>query len=85
MRPLHLCAYVSIGLSALGSALLGWLYYDLYWRWRAHFNSEGRYFDEESMVVYHQQSSALAIPLALCGLWLFASLWLALRRKRKPS
>lgn len=85
MRPLQLCAYVSTGLSALGSALFGWLYYDLYWRWRVHFNSEGRFFDEEGMVVYHQQSSALAIPLALCGLWLFASLWFAFRRKRKPS
>lgn len=78
-RPL--IAYVSIGLAAIGAAMFGWLYYDLFWRWRAHFNSEGRYFDEETMMVYHQQSSALAIPLAICVLWFFASLWFAFRRK----
>ncbi len=83
MRARRLAVYLSIGLAGLGAAFFGWLYYDLYWRWRSHFDANGRYFDEQTMVVYHAQNSALAIPLVACVLWLAASFWFAVTRGDK--
>ncbi len=74
-------AYVWVVIAGLSAAFFAWLYYDLYWRWRGRFNAEGRYFDEDAVVVYRQQNEALVIPLAICGLWLIAALWFAFKRQ----
>lgn len=43
--------------------MLFWFFYvTLYWRHRGLFNEEGRYFDESSLVVYHEQNAALIVP-----------------------
>ena len=85
MQALQLAAFLSIGLASLGAALSGWLYYDLYWRWRPHFDADGRYFDERTMVVHHQQNEALLAPLLGCLAWLAASRWFAFKHKQKPD
>ena len=85
MRALRLAAFLSAGLAALGAALFGWLYYDLYWRWRPLFDADGRYLDEETMVVHHQQNETLLVPLLACLAWLTASLCIAIKAKRKSD
>jgi hypothetical protein len=51
------------------SVLSGWLFYQLYFKWRSLFE-EGRYFDPEESVVYHDSSFCLGsafFRLALDG------------------
>ena len=64
-------------LCTLSSALFGFFYYVCYWRYRDLFNEEGRYFDENHLVVYHDQNAVLIIPsivFLLLAVFLFAVL-----------
>jgi hypothetical protein len=38
------------------------LYFTLYWPYRRLFNEEGRYFDADRLVVYHEQAGLLIVP-----------------------
>jgi NADH:ubiquinone oxidoreductase subunit 5 (subunit L)/multisubunit Na+/H+ antiporter MnhA subunit len=69
-------------LCAAGSLFFWFLYFTLYWPYRNLFNEEGRYFDEDSVVVYHEQNGLMIVPaLALLLLAvLFGSRWWARRR-----
>ena len=49
-------------LCAAGSLAAWWLFFTLYWPVRGLFNEQGRYFDENTFVVYHEQSGTLVIP-----------------------
>ena len=75
-------------LLCLGASLACWLlYFSLYWPYRALFNEEGRFVDEATLVVYHEQSGLLVIPAL--GLLLLAALagavWLVRSRNRGVS
>ena len=76
---------------AAGSVAFWSLYFTLYWVHRHKFNEAGRYVDEATMVVYHEQSGLLVIPaLASSALALvFAYFWSSARKpneaKRQPQ
>ncbi len=55
----------------------GLFYCFFYWLYRGLFNEEGRYFDAQSLVVYHEQNRLLLVPtLALLALaLLFGVVW----------
>jgi len=80
----HLCFLGGV-ISGLASAFLWVMYYELYWRHRHYFNSEGRYFDTTELVVYHQQSWFVAMPAILCLVVSVALAWLARRLSRLQS
>ncbi len=82
MEALRRAAYLWVAIACACTAFFAWLYYELYWRWRALFNSEGRYFDEDDMVVHHQQNEVLIIPLLVCVIWFSVALWFAARKPR---
>lgn len=67
--------------SALMSSLFGYLYFELYWRWRDLFYENGRYFDEQEAVVYQDDSAILIVPALFCAL-LTLLLTVAWRRAR---
>ncbi|KAA8998124.1 DUF3379 domain-containing protein [Affinibrenneria salicis] len=68
--------------SALLSILFGFLYFELYWRWRDLFYENGRYFDEQNAVVYQDDSAILIVP-TLCCVLLTLVLTIALRVRRR--
>jgi len=72
-------------LSAAGSLVFWLLFFTLYWPYRNLFNEEGRYFDEDSAVVYHEHNGLTVVPaLALLILAVFFTFrWWARRRVRK--
>jgi NADH:ubiquinone oxidoreductase subunit 5 (subunit L)/multisubunit Na+/H+ antiporter MnhA subunit len=49
-------------LSAAASLGCWFLYFTLYWPYRGRFNEEGRYLDEATQVVHHEQSGVLVFP-----------------------
>ena len=49
-------------LSSATTIFFGFLYFTLYWPYRDLFNEEGRYFDEQNAVVYHEQNGLLIVP-----------------------
>lgn len=65
------------GLSAL--SLAAW--YEFYFRWRDCFNEEGRCFDPETAVVYHEQSGMVWMLAAI----VFAVVAAALFWLRRPK
>lgn len=85
VKALRRAAYVWVAIAGVSTAVCAWLYYELYWRWRPLFNSEGRYFDEANAVVHHQQNEALVIPLLACALWLLTTFWFAVKSRRKSD
>lgn len=63
------------------AAIFGFFYLFLYWPYRDLFNDEGRYFDQQGLVVYHEQASLLMIPaLAFLVLALLFAVVLWVRR-----
>jgi hypothetical protein len=73
------------GVCAVASALFGFFYYTLYWRYRGLFNEDGRYLDTHDLVVHHAQAAMLALPAG--GFALLAIVWFAahLRRARTKN
>ena len=69
-------------LCAAASAFFGFLYYELYWKYRGLFNEQGRYFDEADMVVHHDDAAFLIVPTiaALLLAFLLAAIWWNHRR-----
>jgi len=57
---------VSAVLSAAASIVSWFLYFTLYWPFRGRFDADGRYFDEKTLAVYHQQSGILVVPAVAC-------------------
>ena len=49
-------------LSGAATIFFGFLYFSLYWPYRDLFNEEGRYFDAQNAVVYHEQNGLLIVP-----------------------
>jgi len=83
-KPMHLVAALSCGAASFAA---WFLYFALYWPYREKFDEAGRYFDETTLVVYHEQSSMLLFPavvffvFSLC----FAAFWLVGRKLRSPK
>lgn len=76
-------ALLAAAVLCLITSLGCWLFYfTLYWPYRALFNEDGRFIDEATMVVYHQQSGVLLLPaLAFLLLAVIAGTsWLRRRR-----
>lgn len=69
-------------LSGALAGLFGFLYFSLYWPYRGLFNEEGRYFDEQGLVVHHEQAGLLIVPALgfLASALLFAAVWWVRRR-----
>jgi hypothetical protein len=65
---------------AIASALFGFFYYTLYWRYRGLFNEDGRYLDTHDLVVHHAQAAMLALPAG--GFALLAIVWFAAHPRR---
>lgn len=64
-----------ISLFMFGLCLLfGWLFYEFYLKWLSVFEN-GRYFDPETGVVYHDSNSILGV-LSLSLLLISIALWL---------
>jgi len=57
--PIWLLA--SAALCLLAAVGCGYFYAVLYWPYRALFDPDGRYLDEATMVVYHQQTGVLLV------------------------
>jgi hypothetical protein len=81
-RPLLLL--IAASLCAAGSLFLWSLYFTLYWPHRGRFNEQGRYLDEATSTVFHEQSGVLAIPALVLSLFavFLALLWWRLRPGR---
>lgn len=79
-EALLLCATF---LSGAAAYFFGFLFLKLYWPYRNLFNEEGRYFDEKSPVVYHQQSGFFIVPtfVFLFLVLIFGFIWRARRRQ----
>lgn len=63
-----------------------WSFYlSLYWPYRELFSEEGRFFDEATLVVYHQQSGVLVLPAVVFLLLAVIAgvLWLRCRRRNR--
>ncbi|MFT3814600.1 MAG: hypothetical protein QM740_14670 [Acidovorax sp.] len=69
-------------LCTAASAFFGFLYYDLYWKYRDLFNEEGRYFDEQGLIVYHDDAAYFIVPTVVAFLlaFLLTAIWWARRR-----
>lgn len=70
-------------LSCTACSVAFWfLYFSLYWPHRERFNEAGRYIDETTMVVYHQQSGLLVIPAVASSVLalVLAYFWRAARK-----
>ncbi|HEU4460106.1 MAG TPA: hypothetical protein VFR90_13370 [Methylibium sp.] len=48
--------------STVSSLTLWFLYFTLYWFRREKFAGAGRYFDEATLVVHHEQTGVLLLP-----------------------
>lgn len=68
------------------SLFFGFVYYSVYWRYRALFDEQGRYFDEAASVVYHDDASIFIVPVLAFFLlaFLFGRLWWIRRRSAFP-
>jgi len=62
-QALLLCAAI---LFSGATVFFGFFYFSLYWPYRTLFNEEGRYFDENTLIVYHEQNGLLIIPALAC-------------------
>lgn len=70
-----------LAFGTLGAALVfAFLWYDGSFKRRACFNEVGRCFDQDTGVVYHAQSGAVWLSLALLALCGFAALVWCLKR-----
>jgi len=72
------------GMCAAASALFGFFYCTLYWRYRGLFDEDGRYLDTHDLVVHHAQDAMLALPaggFAPLAIALLAAGW----RLRRPG
>ncbi|GAA6130216.1 hypothetical protein [Halopseudomonas sabulinigri] len=81
----QLLLQIAAVLSATGSLFFWLFFFTLYWPYRYLFNEEGRYFDEDSVVVYHEHNGLTVVPalaLLLMAI-LFTFRWWARRRVRK--
>ncbi len=67
-------------LSAVASLGCWFLYFTQYWPYRRLFNEEGRYFDADRLVVYHEQAGLLIVPAV--ALLLLAAVMLIRNRMR---
>ena len=76
---------IASAISLLGSLFFWFLYFSLYWPYRNLFDGQGRYFDDRSAIVHHEQSGLLAVPAL--GLLLLAAFsgWLSRRRTSVPG
>lgn len=74
-------------LCAVASVASWFFYFALYWPYRDRFDKAGRYVDETSLVVYHEQSGLLAmLAVALSALTVALVLfWRFCRPKRGTS
>jgi len=76
-RMTQLVVLIASIASLVTSLIFFFLYFHLYWPYRALFNSEGIYFDTQANAVYHEDSGILILPavllliiaLALCKIW----------------
>lgn len=76
-RMTQLVVLIASIASLVTSLIFFFLYFHLYWPYRALFNSEGTYFDTQANAVYHEDSGILLLPafllliitLALCKIW----------------
>jgi hypothetical protein len=60
--------------------LSGWLFYEFYFKWLSVFE-DGRYFDPEMGVVYHDSGLVWGV-LSLATLLISIALWLIVRKIR---
>ena len=65
------------------SALFGYLYYTQHLKWRSCFNDQGRCFDPQAGVVYHEHSGSVWLILAILTLVASLALFWRLRRSRR--
>ena len=65
MRPISSLWYAALVFWGAGFLLCGFLFYELYWRWRGCFNELGRCFVEELGVVHREQSGEATAILTL--------------------
>ena len=73
-------------LSSATTIFFGFLYFTLYWPYRDLFNEAGRYFDEQNVVVYHEQNGFLIVPtLAFLLLSLFFGITFRVRHRAASS
>lgn len=74
-------------LAAAASLACWFLYFTLYWPYRGLFNEEGRYLDEATQVVHHEQSGVLVVPaIAFMVLSVaFGAAWRARRPARRAG
>jgi hypothetical protein len=61
-RLTQLILLLAAFLSGAATIFLGFFYFSLYWPYRDLFNEEGRYFDQQNVVVYHEQNGLLIVP-----------------------
>ena len=61
-RSLHAWQFIAALFCGAVSLAMWFLYFALYWPYRDLFDEAGRYLDETTMVVYHEQSGLLVIP-----------------------
>jgi hypothetical protein len=52
-------------LSLLASIWFAYLFYEMFWQWRAFFDENGRYFDAVESVVYEDEAKFYALPCVL--------------------
>lgn len=76
-RLLSLLLKVLSSVAVVASLFSGLMFYEFYFKWRSLFNEEGRYFDPQVGVVYHDDGFvwgvlSLALFLMSITLWLFA-------------
>lgn len=73
-------------LISLGAAFIfGYLYYVQYFKWRDCFNEEGRCFDDQSGVVYSEQSGAIWLSLTVLALGVSLYAGRKLRRQKQQT
>jgi hypothetical protein len=80
--------YLVAALSCGAASLATWfLYFVLYWPYREKFDEAGRYFDETTLVVYHEQSSMLLFPAVVFFILSlgFTAFWLVGSKLRSPK
>ena len=83
-KPRHISQILLLAAAVSGAAALffGFFYCSLYWPYRGLFNEEGRYFDEQNLVVYHEQNGLFIVPTLVCLALalLFGVVWWVRRR-----
>ena len=64
---MRLCLGAVSAISSALALLCAYLFYDVYWQYRTLFDENGRYFDAQTAVVYHDTSvywAPMAVVLA---------------------